>query len=131
MTADKQTIAYAKSLLKLCIVDGTFSEERVLAVLAALEKNPPRHYLAVLKAFHQVVAREVADRTADVEHAGALSPEAIESIARAISARYGRPIAVTTRPNESLIAGVRVRVGCDVFDASVAGALSELRSSLS
>lgn len=131
MTSAKKTNAYAKSLLKLCLVDGSLSDERVLAVLATLEKNPPRRYLAVLKRFLKLVEREVANRTADVEYAGALTPAAIEAIGSKLSQQYGRSISVTTRQNDDLIAGVRVRVGCDIYDASVAGALRELESSLS
>ena len=130
MTRDKQIKAYAKSLIKLCFDKGDFSEERVSAVLAVLEKNPPRNYASVLKALGKLVKREIANQTADVEHAGALSPAAVASIASKLSAAYGRTIKVQTRQNDSLIAGVRVRVGCDVYESSIAGALQELQSSL-
>lgn len=131
MKRDKQARAYAKSLLRICFVDGEFSEERAAAVLRALEANPPRQYLSVLKAFLGYVRAAVADRTADVEHAGDLSPEAVESIRADLSSKYGRTIDVHTRQNDALIAGLRVRVGWDVYDASVAGSLAELQTSLS
>lgn len=131
MKADKQNKAYAKSLFKLCLEGDAISEERLAAVLATLERNPPRRYIGVLKAFLAIAKREVADRTAAVEFAGAISPVAIESIRSKLSAAYGRSISVATRQNDALIAGIRVRVGCDVYDASIAGVLHELQSSLS
>ncbi|EDY81277.1 hypothetical protein VDG1235_895 [Verrucomicrobiia bacterium DG1235] len=131
MTRDKQIINYAKGLLKISLEDGQFSEERAAAVLQTLEKNPPRKYASVLKQFLKLVQREVAKSTADVEHAGSISRAAIEAIQSKLSGHYGRAINVTTRQNDSLIAGMRVRVGCDVFDASVAGSLRQLQASLS
>lgn len=131
MTRDKQIINYAKSLLKLSLEDGLFSEERAAAVLQYLEKNPPRKYASVLKQYLKLVQREVANSTAAVEHAGEISATAVEAIQSKFSAHYGRNISVTTSPNDSLIAGLRVRVGCDVYDSSVAGALKELEATLS
>lgn len=131
MTRDKQIINYAKGLLKVSLEDGQFSEERAAAVLQSLEKNPPRNYASVLKEYLKLVQREVANSTAAVEHAGDLSPAAIEAIKAKFTAHYGRSISVTTSQNDSLIAGIRVRVGCDVYDSSVAGALKELEATLS
>ena len=131
MTRDKQIKTYAKSLLKLCFDNGEFSEERVGAVLQVLEKNPPRNYASVLKALLKLVERELADRTAEVEYAGSLSDAAIHSIQSKLSTAYGRSISIKSRENDALIAGVRVRIGCDVYESSIAGALRELESSLS
>ncbi len=131
MTRDKQIINYAKGLLKISLEDGQFSEERAAAVLQSLENNPPRNYASVLKEFLKLVKREVANSTAAVEHAGEISSTAIEAIKSKFTAHYGRAISVSTSQNDSLIAGIRVRVGCDVYDSSVAGALSELEASLS
>ncbi len=131
MTRDKQTINYAKGLFRISLEDGQFSEERAAAVLQSLEKNPPRKYAAVLKQYLKLVQREVANSTAAVEHAGDLSSSALEAIKSKFTAHYGRNISVTTSQNDSLIAGLRVRVGCDVYDSSVAGALKELEATLS
>jgi hypothetical protein len=42
----------------------------------------------------------------------------------------GRPIAGVLRRNDALIAGLRVRVGDDVYESSVAGQLSALGSAV-
>lgn len=131
MTRAKQVKAYAKSLLNLCVVEGELSDERVAAVLQVMERNPPRHYGAVLKALLHLVEREVANRTAIVEHAGALSESTIQKLRDTLAAKYDRSIDVQSRENPALIAGLRVRIGCDVYDSSIAGSLRELQSSLS
>jgi F-type H+-transporting ATPase subunit delta len=43
---------------------------------------------------------------------------------------YNRPVSAVTKQDTSLIAGVRVRVGDDVYDASVAGRLQRLAESV-
>lgn len=131
MTRDKKTISYAKGLLKICLEEGQFSEERALAVLQSLEKNPPRNYVSVLKEFLKRVRREVANSTAEVEHAGELSASSLEAIQARFTAHYGRKISVASSQNDSLIAGLRVRVGCDVYDSSVAASLGKLQAALS
>lgn len=131
MTRNKQIVNYAKGLLKIATVDGKFSEERASTVLQTLEKNPPRNYGSILKQFLKLVQREVAKNTADVEYAGELNATAIQDIESKLSANYDRPIKVVANRNDDLIAGVRVRVGCDLYDASVAGSLRELEASLS
>jgi len=52
-----------------------------------------------------------------------LSPEALAAIEAGFSKIYNRPIAAVTTPDPSLIAGVRIRIGDDVYDASIAGRL--------
>ena len=131
MTQDKQIKEFAKQLLKMSLEGGDVSAERVDGVLKALDKNPPRHHIALLKAYLKLVQREVAKSTAVISHAGALSSEATASISKQLSEKYGRSISTVTREDPSLIAGLRVVVDCDVYDSSVASALSSLQSSLS
>ena len=131
MTREKQVKAYVKSLIKLCSQNGEFSEERAAAVLQVFEKNPPRNYGLVLKSLLKSVQRELAECTANVEYAGSLSTATVELIQSKLSTVYGRQISVQSCQNDALIAGIRVRVGCDVYESSIAGTLSELQSSLS
>ncbi len=131
MTQKKQIKEFAKQLLKFSLEGSDLSAERVDGVLKSLEKNPPRHHIAVLKAYLKLVEREVAKSTAEISHAGELSAAAIEAISRQLSAKYGRNIAAITREDPNLIAGLRVVVDCDVYDASIASALQTLETSLS
>jgi len=131
MTQDKQIKDFAKQLLKMSQDGSDVSAERVDGVLKALDKNPPRHHIALLKAYLKLVQREVAKSTAVVSHAGALSSDATEAIAAELSAKYGRAISTVTREDSSLIAGLRVVVDCDVYDSSVSSALTSLQASLS
>jgi F-type H+-transporting ATPase subunit delta len=131
MIKNKQIKEFAKQLLKMSVEGGDLSAERVDGVLKALDKNPPRHHIAVLKTYLKLVEREVAKSTAVINHAGALGANSAELISKQLSAKYGRSIAAVTREDSSLIAGLRVVVDCDVYDSSISNVLSTLESSLS
>jgi len=55
-----------------------------------------------------------------------VSAAILQSIAEAMTRRYQRPVSAVAKPNPSLLAGLRVRVGDDVFENSVAGQLATL-----
>jgi len=130
MTQAKQIKEFAKQLFRMSLENGELSPERVDGVLKALEKNPPRHYLATLKAYLKFVEREVAKSTAVISHAGQLTPDTISNIKRQMEGKYGRRLDTVERGDPDLIAGVRVVVDCDVYDASIQSALTTLESSL-
>ncbi len=131
MTKNQQIKEFAKQLLKFSLEGGELSAERVDGVLKSLEKNPPRHHIATLKAYLKLVEREVSKSTAVISHAGALSSDAVAGVVRQLSAKYGRNLASVTQEDPSLIAGLRVVVDCDVYDASIASSLDSLQASLS
>ncbi|OHE88843.1 MAG: hypothetical protein A3G75_09955 [Verrucomicrobia bacterium RIFCSPLOWO2_12_FULL_64_8] len=130
MAANRQSKLLARQLFKLSLIDGRVSAEHVAGVLAWLEKNPPRHPLAVLKQYHRFVVTELAKSQALVEHAGAINDGILRLIEDALARRYRRPITAVARPNPDLLAGLRVRVGDDVFESSVAGQLAALSAAV-
>ena len=131
MKQDKQNKEYAKQLLKISLDGEQLSSERVSGVLQALEKNSPRHHIAVLKQYLKLVEREVAKSTAVVYHAGSIDSSSIDRIKKQLTDAYGRNIDAVTREDDSLIAGIRVVVDSDVYESSVATTLKSLETSLS
>lgn len=130
MAATKQTKLLAKQLFKLSVVDGEVSAERVAGVLGWVEKHAPRQSLALLKAYHHYIALELAKSRAVVEHAGQVGPATLAAIEAAMTKRYSRKVTAVAKPSPALLAGLRVRVGSDVFESSVAGQLAALSASV-
>jgi len=126
MQRDKKITQFVKKLVRMSKDGGVVTEARVGEVLSALKQARPRHLGRILKTYLRYIQREVAAQTALVSTPGDLSPEALQAIATHYSKIYGRTIQGATRQDPSLIAGVRVRVGDDVYDASVAGRLKRL-----
>jgi len=120
----------ARQLFKMSVVDAAVSAERVAGVLAYIEKHRPANPVIVLKAYHRLIAAELAKGEAVVEHAGAVNDAMLAAIAAAMSRRYRRNVAARPRLNAELIAGLRVRVGDDVYESSIAGQLAALAAAI-
>lgn len=126
MAAPKQIRQTARVLLSVSLDDGVVSAERVAGVLAWFEKVQPPRSLAILREYHRLVLAEINKTNARVEHAGALPDDALTAIAASLSKRYNRAVSATAAENPALIAGVRVSIGDDVFESSIAGQLESL-----
>ena len=128
MTLDKKTRQFARSLFKLSIEQGRVSESRVSEILDWVAQQKLPQVASLLREFLRLITAEINRRVARVEHAGDLSTDAVREISEPFSQRYGRPIEATAMRNPDLIAGLRVRIGCDVYENSVASQLAALKS---
>jgi F-type H+-transporting ATPase subunit delta len=126
MSAPKKIRATARILLKLSLENGQLSEAKVRDVLAWFEAKPPVHAAATLREYHRLVVREYNRSRARIEFAGALSSGAVASILSELSRIYGRPVSAATSENPGLIAGVRISIGDDVYERSIASELDTL-----
>ena len=129
MSLDPKTRRLAKGLFKLSLEDGTVSQSRVTAVLAWVDRERPSQTSNLLREYLRLITIEVDRGQARVEHAGDLEPQALGQIATSFSRLYGRPIETTSVTNPDLIAGLRIRVGCDVYENSIASQLAQLETS--
>jgi F-type H+-transporting ATPase subunit delta len=120
----------ARQLFKLSLADGAVSDERVSGVLAYVAKHRPASPVIVLRAYYRLVAAELAKGQAVVEHAGAIDGALLASIAAAMSRKYGRTVTAAAKPNAALLAGLRVHVGDDIYESSVAGQLAALAAAV-
>ncbi len=127
-TGKKQIQQLARQFFKLSLVNNELSAERVAGVLQYIEKHRPANSVAVLRAYQRLVAAEFARGQAVVEHAGSIDDSVLTNVAASMSKKYGRKVTSVARRNDALLAGLRVRVGDDVYESSVAGQLATLRS---
>lgn len=130
MKRDQKITKLAKKLLELSKDNGVVTESKLAEVLVAFQQVQHRRHLKVLKTFLNYLRREVALQTAVVSTPTELSDDVLKSIEVQFSKLYNRTVNAVTQPDTSLIAGVRVRVGDDVYDASVAGRLQRLAESV-
>ena len=126
----KQIHQLARQFFKLSLVNNAVSAERVAGVLAYVEQHRPAHATAVLKAYERLVAAELARSQAIVEHAGAIGDAALAAIAAAMTKKYSRPVTALAKKNDSLLAGLHIRVGDDTYESSVAGQLATLAAAV-
>lgn len=126
MKRDLKITQLAKKLVEFSKENGIVTEGKVTEVLSALKQAQHRHYLAILKAFLNFIRREITLQTAIVSTPSNLSEANLKAIEAHFAKAYDRPINAVLKQDDALIAGVQVRVGDDVYDASIAGYLQRL-----
>jgi F-type H+-transporting ATPase subunit delta len=120
----------ARQLFAMSVVDGAVSAERVSGVLEYVEKHHPANPVTVLKAYRRLIAAEIAKSVAVVEHAGTVNDAMLAAIAAAMTKKYGRKVEARAHPSADLLAGMRVQVGDDIYESSIASQLAALASSV-
>ncbi|MCB1123165.1 MAG: F0F1 ATP synthase subunit delta [Verrucomicrobiae bacterium] len=130
MQKDETLRKFARNLATLSLEDGLVSAERVQAVLGALGQKPPRKPKTVLKYYLHYVKQAINQSRAVIEYAGEIDSAEIRAIEEQLTRTYNRPISSTTVENEDLIAGFRISIGDDIYDASVLGRLATLEKSI-
>ena len=120
----------AKSLFRACVVNGVLDESRVRNAVEELSTLKPRGFLATLHHFRRLVKIDIDRRSARVENAIETTPDLMRQIGAALEQRHGKGLSVSYWINPALIAGLRVRVGNDIYDGSVASRLHALSDSL-
>ena len=129
MKISKQSRRDGKTLFNVCRVNGILDEGKVRQVLAEVVARKPRGYVATLHHFHRLVKLEVARRTAVVESATPLTAAIQESVRGNLASQHGAGLELSFKVNPGVIGGMKVNVGSDIYDGTVAGRLAVLESS--
>jgi F-type H+-transporting ATPase subunit delta len=85
---------------------------------------------AALEVYREVVAETAGGGVATVRVAKPLSDGDRERLQKALSQQYGRDIHINEVVDDSVIGGLRVEIGDDVIDGTVAGRLDDARRRL-
>jgi F-type H+-transporting ATPase subunit delta len=129
MKVTKQARREAKSLFRTCLVNGLLDQARVRLAVKLVIADKPRGYLAILAHFQRLVRLELARRTAKVESATALSNDLQAAVKAGLARLYGPGLDLSFAQNATLIGGLRIMVGSDVYDGSVLARLEALQQS--
>ena len=119
-----------KAALVHRLLDGKAATETVrLAVQAATAPRGKRTE-AVLEGFVEAAARRRRQLVAEVTSAVALSPAQRDRLAAGLQRLYGREVRLNVDVDPSVVGGLRVQVGGELIDGTVAGKLDEARRRL-
>ncbi|MDQ6861689.1 MAG: F0F1 ATP synthase subunit delta [Verrucomicrobiota bacterium] len=127
---NKEVRQLSRQLLRSSFTDGQLDNGRVMQLVKHLIEKKPRNYLAVLNNYKRLLRLEVEKRTATIETASDLAPEAGREIVENLKRRYGMDLTTNFVVNPELLGGMRIRVGSDVWDSSVRNRLNRLAQSL-
>ncbi len=130
MKINKETRQLSRQLLRSSITDGKLDATRVSQLVKALIETKPRNYLKVLDAYKRLIRLEVEKRSATIESASEMAPDAAAALVENLRRKYGADLTTEFVVNPELLGGMRIRVGSDVWDSSVRNRLQRLQQQL-
>ena len=130
MKINKETRKLSKELLRASFTDGQLDSGRVASLVKSLIEKKPRNFIQVLEAYQRLLRLEVEKRTATIETASELAPDAAAQIVANLKRKYGSDLTARFVVNKDLLGGMRIRVGSDVWDSSVRNRLHRLQQQL-
>lgn len=127
MQIPKEARRKARELFDAALdASGRPDREKALRVADLLVKSSPRHALQILREFTRLVRLESAKHHALVESASAIDDASLQAIAKSLRSLDGGEVTLETRVDPGLIGGARIRLGSEVWDASVRSRLAAL-----
>jgi F-type H+-transporting ATPase subunit delta len=130
MKLDKDSRKLSKELYKASLTNGRLDHSKVSVVARQIISSKPRHYVGILREFQRLVRLEVERHHAVIESATPLEGGMADQIAANLRSKYGADLTTEFTVNPSLLGGLRIKVGSDVFDGSVRERLQRLETQL-
>ena len=127
MKINKETRQRSRELLRASFVNGVIDRSRVQSIIGAIIKEKPRNYLQLLQTYQRLLRLELDKKRATIESASGLEEAVSREIVSSLEKKYGPGLTTDFMVNPSLLGGVRVRVGSDVWDGSVRTRLERLQ----
>ena len=126
MKTNRQAQREAKRLFGLCVVGGSLDDTRVRQVVEKVIAAGRPGGLKVLSRFQRLVRLRREAHSAKVESVSPLSGDVQAQIESELTRMYGPGLLLSYDSNPTLLGGVRITVGSDVYDGSVKGRLTAL-----
>ena len=130
MKSTRRTKRAARTLFRLCVTEGALDQDRARLVARKLAGSRRRGALRILSSFHRLVRLDRDRHTALVESAVPLADALRSRIGSGLARTYGPSLKTSFGENPALIAGVRIKVGSDVYDDTVRARLAALEALL-
>ncbi len=127
MKISKQAQREAKQLFRVAQVNGVLDENRVRQIVDHVLAEKPRGYAAILAHLQRLLKLDFDQRSAVVESFGPLTPEVESEVKSNLQKRYGNGLNFSFKQNPSLLGGMRIQVGSDVYDGSVKARLNSIK----
>lgn len=113
------------------LLGGKVDEATVSLAAQAVSFEPEAKVPARLLEFANFASAERDRRSGVVTSAIALSPEQQERLTRILSARYGGELSLNYEIDPSVIGGLRITIGDDLYDATIFGRVRDARERIS
>lgn len=112
------------------LLDGKVSAQALIILRHLVRQPRGRRVNALVRESAAVVADQTGFAIATVTTAAPLTSDQLARLQSGLSATYGRQLKINQVTDPDLVGGVRVQIGDDIIDGSVATRLQELRLQL-
>lgn len=126
MKSRKEALRIAKKIFAASMKDGQLDESAVKKVVAKLSETRPRGYQQVADAYWRLVRLETERNRAIVQSSVALDEATQARVVADLKRKYGPQISPEFTIDPTLLGGMKIRVGSDVWDGSVKNRLERL-----
>ncbi len=126
MKTSKEARRAARKIFAVCFVGGRLDEARARSAFSAVIAAKPRGYLGILQEMQRRLKSEVAKSQMVIESAVPMDEARLRQIQDETQAHFKMNLEVASSVNPALIGGLRIRVGSNVWDGSVAARLQQL-----
>jgi F-type H+-transporting ATPase subunit delta len=130
MRIAKEARKVSRQLFKQSFTEGKLDKGKISHMVESLLAEKPRHYVDALKVYQRLLRLEEEKRHAVIESATQLNDSMKNQIVANLRSRYGEDLTIEFRTNPELLAGLRIKIGDDVWDGSVKNRLRKLQEQL-
>ncbi len=129
MQIPKDAKLKARELFESSLDDsGRPDSAKALSIADLVVKAAPRHSIQILREFARLIRLETAKHHVVIESATMLEQGTRDSILKTLQDRDGGAVTVEVKVDPALIGGARIRLGSEVWDATVLSRLLALNS---
>jgi F-type H+-transporting ATPase subunit delta len=130
MKINKEIRQVSRQTLRASFTDGQLDRGKIASLIQSLIAKKPRRYIDILQNYKRLLRLEIEKRHAAIESASELSPQTSSKILAKLKKKYGDDLTADFVVDPTLLGGMRVRVGSDVWDGSVRNRLQRLQQQL-
>jgi F-type H+-transporting ATPase subunit delta len=130
MKINKEIRQQSLQMFRDSFTDGQLDRGKIASLVQSLIAKKPRRFLDILQNYKRLLRLEAEKRHAIIESASNLSPQNSSKILAKLKQKYGDDLTADFSVDPTLLGGMRVRVGSDVWDGTVRNRLQQLQQQL-
>lgn len=130
MKSNKEIRQLSRAMMRASFTDAQLDNGKISALVQSLVTKKPRHYIDVLQHYKRLLRLDIEKRHARIESAMKLDAQLAKQIVDRLKRKYGNDLTADFDVDGSLLGGLRVRVGNDVWDGTLRNRLQRLEQQL-
>ena len=128
MKISKSALNASRRIFRMCSPDGVLDESKLRLAISKIVEQKPRDYRGILAGLARLVRRNDARSQVVVETARFLDPATEQRVRESLTKQYGQGLTFEFRINPDLLGGMKVQIGDDVIDGTVASRIKRLET---